>query len=158
MVHCSAFVMYVQELVDLAEPLRQNEVSKSVLKQILWTRLLDVVRQLPESTQTTAIPDAASTKKKAKEQKQPWEPDDIWKFISLVHPGASEMQIEAEQVVEEHCVKFFADLEGDLDPVLMRRQNQWHVAIKDHLIWIVCVLACRFACPRHCKQNCSFDL
>ena len=140
----------MQDLVELAEPIRQCEVSKNTLKTVLWSKLLERLQELPDM-QTTDIPQKTSHSGKKKKDK--WVPDAMWKHISMMNPDFTDQQIAVEQVVEEHCVDFFQNL-GSSDILIKRREGTRSKEVQDHIICPVCVFACMHPCIQAWHSHC----
>lgn len=116
----------MQDLCDLGEDVRQEEVTKKTLKQVLWTQLLERVRQLPEA-QTDEIPSVCQKKAKTKEKKGVnWEPDDVFQLIQTTLPDATDERIDCEKVVDEKIVPFFQQLAPFIDLIHDHRTRGSH--------------------------------
>ena len=101
--------------------MRQEEVTKKTFKQVLWTQLLERVRQLPEA-QTDEVPKVCQKKAKAKPKTGvTWTPDDVFQFIQTALPDATDERIDCEKVVDGTIVPFFQDLGPFIDLIHDKR-------------------------------------
>ena len=103
----------------MGEDVRQEEVTKKTLKQVLWTQLLERARQLPE-TQSDEIPKVCPKKTKPKKG-MTWTPDHVFKFIQITLPDATDERIDCEKVVDEKIVPFFQELGPGIDLIHDKR-------------------------------------
>ena len=127
----------LQEIVDEAEKLRQEECSKAELKACLWAYLV-LTLQTPECewARTTEVPacakqDANRAKRAIKKKKASWEPDALWKHIAMMNPQFTEIEIECEKKIEELFVPWFQE-HGVGNLVDFKRANKdWNDDLTD---------------------------
>ena len=136
----------MQELVTEAEILRQEEVKKSVLRNILWQKLMDWILENSWS-HTQELPPLAAKKnepsKQVKTSTSSWQPDPLWRAIDKKMPGIGELEIDANHHIESELVpKFMQGL--PTDAVQLKEADQWNDAVQDHVNNVCYVLSARY--------------
>lgn len=124
----------LQELHTAAEPLRQNEVKISVLKNVVWQKTLEWIRAT-SFAQTGEIPSkgAKSSSEGPKSKKNKgiqWEPDELWTAIQQSIDSEEELVIESHHFVESTLIPKF--VEGmPVDVVHQHQTNAWNTDVQD---------------------------
>ena len=95
-----------QDLIEAAEPWRQNEFSKKDLKNELWLKLVPFI-QNSEVLQTTESvvksgSKASTQKSTASSSSMPWNPDDMSQHIAdILDKRTDDIIVAAEKYVDE---------------------------------------------------------
>ena len=129
----------LQDLCTAAEPLRQDEVKKTTLKNLLWEKTLIWIRATP-SAQTGEIPVATARATAAeweskKSKTSAWEPDALWQEIAKSVDSATELEVAAHHYVESVLIPKFC--EGmPVDIVHKYNTNAWDNQVQDRVCWM----------------------
>ena len=100
----------VEELCDAAEHLRQDAVKKSTLKQLLWDKTVEWIKE-HDWAQTKETPVGVKTHASSKSKKAKttdWKPDALRRALDVYLDGEDDQTIEAHHFIESKLVEQFA--------------------------------------------------
>ena len=99
----------LQDLCDEAESVRQQEVTKSLMKTQLWQKLEKRIKEKPQLQTSEMMPGSGVAKSQKEKDTGDWETDDITQYIRSQTPGATSREVQAECFVEVELVPRFRD-------------------------------------------------
>ena len=117
-----------QDLIEAAEPWRQNEFSKKDLKNELWLKLVPFI-QNSEALQTTESvvksgSKASTQKSTASSSSMPWNPDDMSQHIAdILDKSTDDIIVAAEKYVDETLVPLF--IAGEYQEEVVEDDNRY---------------------------------
>ena len=94
----------LQDLCDEAESVRQQEVTKSLMKTQLWQKLEKLIKEKPELQTSEMMPGSGVAKSQKEKDTADWETDDLTLYIRLQKPEATSQEVQAERFVEVELV------------------------------------------------------
>ena len=183
-IHCSCLGLFCsktswacrtmsQDLIEAAEPWRQNEFSKKDFKNELWLKLVPFIQDSEVLQTTEAVVKSGSKsstqKSTASSSSMPWTPDAMTKHIAdIMDRSTDDLVVTAEKYVDEALVPLFIVGQCQEDVVEYYNRSSWQKGTTEPccslfvlLVLIACeskakVKACRVRCKLvkpHCQSG-----
>ena len=119
-----------QDLIEAAEPRRQNEFSKKDLKNELWLKLVPFIKdsEVLQTTEAVVNPGSKSSTQKstASSSSMPWTPDSMTIYSAdIMDKSTDDLVVTAEKYVDETLVPLFIDGVIDQDVIEYYKRSCW---------------------------------